>query len=46
MKKATGKPELSVGEVFAARAMGKFFSDNFWNPMNRYEISSMWNKFD
>lgn len=46
MKKATGKPELSMAEVFAARAMGKFFSDNFWNPMNRYEISSITRWYD
>lgn len=46
MKKATWKPELSMAEVFAARAMGKFFSDNFWNPMNRYEIASITRWYD
>lgn len=46
MKKATWKPELSMAEVFAARAMGKFFSDNFWNPMNRYEITSITRWYD
>jgi len=46
MKKATGKPELSMAEVYAARAMGKFFSDNFWNPMNRYEITSALRWYD
>lgn len=46
MKKVTWKPELSMAEVFAARAMGKFFSDNFWNPMNRYEITSITRWYD
>lgn len=46
MKKATWKPELSMAEILAARAMGKFFSDNFWNPMNRYEISSITRWYD
>lgn len=46
MKKASWKPELSVAEIYAARAMGKFFSDNFWNPMNRYEITSITRGYD
>lgn len=46
MKKATWKPELSLAEVYAARAMGRFFMNNVWNPMNKYEVTSQLSWFE